>query len=163
MFDVRRTPDRLRRGSVSIETVLVIGALVLPILIFLLMFVLPRTQGQFGGRVDDLRSDDERQAAQAAELNRGASPSAANGTPANGTRATRANDGRGAGTTSSQPRGSTGSSWFSIPTLLIVAIVGVLALLLVIRIVASGKRSSAGRDANSEEAAPLTEADISDW
>lgn len=47
---------RDERGAVSIETVLIIGAIALPILIWLLQVGWPRIQGMFTDRIDDLES-----------------------------------------------------------------------------------------------------------
>jgi len=47
------------RGSVSLETVLIIGAIALPILIFLLKFGWPKVRGYFDRGIQDL--DTERQ------------------------------------------------------------------------------------------------------
>ena len=47
------------RGSVSLETILIIGAIALPILIFLLKFGWPKIRGYFDQGIQDL--DSERQ------------------------------------------------------------------------------------------------------
>jgi len=47
------------RGSVSLETILIIGAIALPILIFLLKFGWPKIRGYFDQGIEDL--DSERQ------------------------------------------------------------------------------------------------------
>jgi Flp pilus assembly pilin Flp len=44
------------RGAVSLETILIIGAVALPILIFLINVAWPRLQDYFSQNVDDLQS-----------------------------------------------------------------------------------------------------------
>lgn len=45
------------RGAVSIETILIIGAIAIPILIFLLRFGWPRIKGYFDNGMNDLEAD----------------------------------------------------------------------------------------------------------
>lgn len=48
---------RDERGAVSLETVLIIGAIALPILVFLLRFGWPRIRGFFSQGMDELDSE----------------------------------------------------------------------------------------------------------
>ena len=48
---------RDERGAVSLETILIIGAIALPILIFLIKFGWPRIRDYFFEGLDDLESE----------------------------------------------------------------------------------------------------------
>lgn len=48
------------RGSVSLETVLIIGAIALPILIFLLKFAWPKIKNYFNEGMRDLETESDR-------------------------------------------------------------------------------------------------------
>ena len=48
------------RGSVSLETVLIIGAIALPILIFLLKFAWPKIKNYFNQGMQDLETESDR-------------------------------------------------------------------------------------------------------
>ena len=48
------------RGSVSLETVLIIGAIALPILIFLLKFAWPKIKNYFNEGMQDLETESDR-------------------------------------------------------------------------------------------------------
>ena len=47
------------RGAVSLETILIIGAIALPILIFLLKFGWPRIRNYFNKGMDDVQSESD--------------------------------------------------------------------------------------------------------
>lgn len=47
------------RGAVSLETILIIGAIALPILIFLLKFGWPRIRNYFNSGMDDLQTESD--------------------------------------------------------------------------------------------------------
>jgi len=49
-----------QRGSVSLETILIIGAIALPILIFLLKFGWPRVKSYFNNGMRDLETEADR-------------------------------------------------------------------------------------------------------
>lgn len=49
-----------QRGAVSIETIMILGAVALPLLIFLLKFGWPRVKSFFEGGLRDLESETER-------------------------------------------------------------------------------------------------------
>ena len=51
---------RDERGSVSLETVLIIGAIALPILIFMIKFGWPRIRDYFYKGMDDLEAESDR-------------------------------------------------------------------------------------------------------
>ena len=57
MLDLLRVVHRDERGAVSIETVLIIAAIALPILIFLVKFVWPKIQSYFEDRMDDVMGE----------------------------------------------------------------------------------------------------------
>jgi len=46
-----------QRGSVSLEQILIIGAIALPILIFLIKFGWPRVKGYFNQGLEDLETE----------------------------------------------------------------------------------------------------------
>ncbi len=46
-----------QRGSVSLETILIVGAIALPILIFLIRFGWPRIKGYFNQGLTDLEGE----------------------------------------------------------------------------------------------------------
>ena len=48
------------RGAVSLETILIIGAIALPILIFLLKFGWPKIKNYFNRGMDDLENQSDR-------------------------------------------------------------------------------------------------------
>lgn len=48
------------RGAVSLETILIIGAIALPILIFLLKFGWPKIKNYFNRGMDDLENESDR-------------------------------------------------------------------------------------------------------
>lgn len=48
------------RGAVSLETILIIGAIALPILIFLIKFGWPRIKAYFNRGLDDLETEGEK-------------------------------------------------------------------------------------------------------
>lgn len=52
-----REVHRDERGQVSIETVLIVAAIALPILIFLYKFAWPRIQKMFNSRISEFEGD----------------------------------------------------------------------------------------------------------
>ena len=52
-----RKVHRDERGAVSIETIMIIGAIAIPILIFLLKFGWPRIKDYFNDGMNDLESE----------------------------------------------------------------------------------------------------------
>jgi len=52
--DLLRKVHRDERGAVSLETILIIGAIAIPILIFLIKFGWPRIRDYFNKGLDDL-------------------------------------------------------------------------------------------------------------
>lgn len=52
------------RGAVSIETVLIVAAVAIPILIFIVNFVMPRLKDSFSQNMDDLDLDADNMANQ---------------------------------------------------------------------------------------------------
>lgn len=58
-FKLARRLHRDQRGAVSIETMLLIGAIVLPVLIFLLRFGWPRVKDYFEFNLDILEVESE--------------------------------------------------------------------------------------------------------
>jgi Flp pilus assembly pilin Flp len=52
--DLLRKVHRDERGAVSLETVLIIGAIAIPILIFLIKYAWPRIKGYFEQGLDEL-------------------------------------------------------------------------------------------------------------
>jgi len=51
---------RDERGVVTLETILIIGAIALPVLIFLLKFGWPRIRNYFDGGMKDIQSESDR-------------------------------------------------------------------------------------------------------
>ncbi len=49
-----------QRGAVSLETILIIGAIAIPILIFLIKFGWPRIKNYFNQGLEDLETEGER-------------------------------------------------------------------------------------------------------
>lgn len=47
------------RGAVTLETVLIVGAVAIPILIFIINYVMPKIQEQFDDNIQDLDLDAE--------------------------------------------------------------------------------------------------------
>jgi len=56
MFDLLRKVHHDEQGAVSLETILIIGAIALPILIFLIRVGRPRVRGMFDRGLDDLEA-----------------------------------------------------------------------------------------------------------
>ncbi len=54
LLDVLRRVHRCQRGAVSLETILIIGAISLPILIFLIKYGWPRVRSFFERGLQDL-------------------------------------------------------------------------------------------------------------
>lgn len=54
LFDVLRRVHRNEEGAVSLETILIIGAIALPILIFLIKYGWPRVRSFFERGLQDL-------------------------------------------------------------------------------------------------------------
>jgi len=54
LWDILRKVDRDEDGSVSLETVLIIGAIALPILIFLIKIGWPRIKAYFNRGLEEL-------------------------------------------------------------------------------------------------------------
>ncbi len=54
LSDVLRKVHRSEEGAVSLETILIIGAIALPILIFLIRYGWPRVRGFFERGLEDL-------------------------------------------------------------------------------------------------------------
>ncbi|MGZ0170699.1 MAG: hypothetical protein ACKVHE_14170 [Planctomycetales bacterium] len=52
--DLLRKVHRDERGAVSLETILIIGAIAIPILIFLIKFAWPRIRDYFNQGLDEL-------------------------------------------------------------------------------------------------------------
>lgn len=57
LVDLFRRLDRDEEGAVSIETILIIGAIALPILIFLIKIGWPRIQQYFATKVEELEGE----------------------------------------------------------------------------------------------------------
>lgn len=55
-----RRVHRNERGAVSLETILIIGAIAIPILIFIIKFGWPRIRDYFFEGMDDLESESDR-------------------------------------------------------------------------------------------------------
>lgn len=53
-LELLRRVDRDEDGAVSLETILIIGAIALPILIFLIKFGWPRVKAYFNRHLDEL-------------------------------------------------------------------------------------------------------------
>jgi hypothetical protein len=57
--DLFRRVHRNERGAVSLETILIIGAIAIPILIFLLKFGWPRIRDYFNEGMDNLEQESQ--------------------------------------------------------------------------------------------------------
>lgn len=57
LVNLLRRVHRNERGAVSIETILIIGAIAIPILIFLLRFGWPRIKDYFNDGMTDLEAE----------------------------------------------------------------------------------------------------------
>jgi len=58
--DLLKRVHRNERGAVSLETILIIGAIAIPILIFIIKFGWPRIRDYFFEGMDDLESESDR-------------------------------------------------------------------------------------------------------
>ena len=58
--ELLRRVHRNERGAVSLETILIIGAIAIPILIFIIKFGWPRIRDYFFEGMDDLESESDR-------------------------------------------------------------------------------------------------------
>lgn len=58
--DLLKRVHRNERGAVSLETILIIGAIAIPILIFIIKFGWPRIRDYFYEGMDDLESESDR-------------------------------------------------------------------------------------------------------
>ena len=56
LFDLLRKVHQDEQGAVTLETILIIGAIALPILIFLIRVGWPRIRGMFERGMDDLEA-----------------------------------------------------------------------------------------------------------
>lgn len=57
--DLIRRVHRNERGAVSLETILIVGAIAIPILIFLLKFGWPRIRDYFNEGMDNLEQESD--------------------------------------------------------------------------------------------------------
>ena len=60
VFQLLKRVHRDERGVVTLETILIIGAIALPILIFLLKFGWPKIRGYFNKGMDNLGTESDR-------------------------------------------------------------------------------------------------------
>ena len=66
--DLLRKVHRDERGAVSLETILIIGAIAIPILIFLIKFGWPRIRDYFNKGLDDLEEGSDNAATGAGRI-----------------------------------------------------------------------------------------------
>ena len=59
-WDLLKRVHRDERGAVSLETILIIGAIALPILIFLIKFGWPKIRDYFNKGMEDLETESDK-------------------------------------------------------------------------------------------------------